>query len=452
MNGRKLVNYAVVVIVTAIVVGAGTYFAIPPKEVTKTVTQTITATAVVTTPPTTPKLAGKIVLYAPAWGVNGSLDLVKLYNKERPDVTVEVIRGPSVWDEHVTRNTVWMREKYSGVDVLYNDDVFTLDGALGGNWVKLDDYFTSEEKAMLTDLQQHFMNAHGGLYRIAWGNGGSYVYYRKDLFAKEGVSPPKTWDEFIDVAKKLTKDLDGDGKIDQWGYVTQGTPGEMYNTYNEFLHQAGGDEWKLAPGGVPDPTAKKALQFLYDLEHTYKIMPPGITAIGYTESNAMLKEGKAAMLRGWGDLGATIVSSWGMGDVIGAMNFPAGDGGPWGIGHSWGYVVNAYGKNKDLAIDFVKFCFLNIEAQKIMAKAYEAPAIKSLYQDAAFMADLAKSNVAAAHFEEFFKWRFPRKFPAGKSVEYHEAYGREISRALTGEASIDEALIAAQKAIDPLLP
>jgi multiple sugar transport system substrate-binding protein len=64
MDRRKFINYAIAVIITGVVVGVGTYFAVPPKEVTKTITetaaaQTVTKTvtitsSVATTPVTTP--------------------------------------------------------------------------------------------------------------------------------------------------------------------------------------------------------------------------------------------------------------------------------------------------------------------------------------------------------------------------------------------------------------
>jgi ABC-type glycerol-3-phosphate transport system substrate-binding protein len=427
----------------------------PPETLTSTVTQTVTGTVTAPPPPpVTTALSGTIELYTPSWGVDGSNTVAAMYKSFRPNVSVDVIHGPSDWESHVSRCTVWMKGKYTGVDVLYHDDMFTGDGAYAGNWVKLDDYIKPEQKAWFIGLQAGYIKNFGGTYRIPWGSGSSFIYYRKDLFAKAGVSPPTTWDELVTVATKLTK------PPGQYGYVTQGTPGEMYNTYNEFLHQAGGDEWRLAPGGVPDPAAKKALQFLVDLENKYKVMPPGITAVGYTEAEAMLKAGKAAMCRDWLTLGPTIAKpapdGWGMADVIDTMNFPAGDAGPWGIADCWGYVVNTYGVNKDLGIDFVLFCLQNDDARKALAKAWGGPALSPEYQDAAFMADLAKVNIAAApgpgHLVDCAKWRFPRHEPPGHSVEFHEAFGRDISRAITGELSVDDALIATQKDIDPLLP
>ena len=65
------------------------------------------------------------------------------------------------------------------------------------------------------------------------------LFYRKDLFEKAGLDPekpPKTWDEFLECAKALTKDTDGDGKIDQYGY---GWPVQAENASDywvNFMH------------------------------------------------------------------------------------------------------------------------------------------------------------------------------------------------------------------------
>ena len=46
------------------------------------------------------------------------------------------------------------------------------------------------------------------------------VYYNVDLFKAADVPEPAndwTWDDFLSAAQALTKDLDGDGRIDQYG-------------------------------------------------------------------------------------------------------------------------------------------------------------------------------------------------------------------------------------------
>ena len=394
--------------------------------------------------------ASKIVFYTPAWGIEYAEKMIAIYEKEKPDVKIELIRGPSTWDGHVSRTSLWLRTKYPGVDVLYEDDVFTLDGIYYGVWEDLTPYIPEKEKADFAALHQEFIKIHGGIYRIPWASMLSYMYYRKDLLAKEGLLPPRSWDEFLEVGKRLTKDLNGDGKIDQWGYVTQGTPGEMYNNFVEFLYQAGGDEWELIKNGVPVSEAKKALEFMRNVYQT--IAPPALSTIGYDESRVLLKEGKVAMLRDWADMGR-IAAKEGLAN-IGVMNFPAGPAGPYGIGATWGAVVNKYGtnykKNKDIVIDFVKF-MLRPDIHKISA-VMEAPALKSLLEDEEFMRKLAEQNIVAPHLAQFIKFRKVRNFPPGKATEYHEGIGRIVTRAaITGEITVDEALVEIQKWIDPLI-
>jgi multiple sugar transport system substrate-binding protein len=44
------------------------------------------------------------------------------------------------------------------------------------------------------------------------------MFWRRDVFAERGVSIDeiKTWEDYIEVGKKLTYDADGDGEIDHW--------------------------------------------------------------------------------------------------------------------------------------------------------------------------------------------------------------------------------------------
>lgn len=395
--------------------------------------------------------AARIVFYLPAWGLEQGEKVVTLFEKDNPDVKVEIIKGPSTWDEHVGRTSLWVRTKYAGVDVLYEDDVFTLDGAYAGVWEDLTPYLSEEEINDLADLQKEYIKIHGGIYRIPWWNGMSYMYYRKDLFEKEGVAPPQTWEELLVVGKRFTRDTTGDGTPDQWGYVTQGTPGEMYNNFCEFLYQAGGEEWELAPGGVPDARAKQALEFMVEV---YKsIAPPALSAIGYDESRGLFREGKVAMLRDWAEMGR-IAAVENLSDVIGVMNFPAGPAGPYGIGHCWGVVVNKYGANfkanKDQVIQFVRF-MLRPEIHRLTA-VYEGPALNSVLNDENYMNELAKENIVIPYFKEFLKYRKVRNFPPGQATPYHEGIGKIVTKAaITGEQGVEETLVELQKWIDPLI-
>ena len=58
------------------------------------------------------------------------------------------------------------------------------------------------------------------VYALPKGYTPMVMVYNKDLFDRAGVPYPSddwTWDDFLRIAKALTRDVDGDGQPDQWG-------------------------------------------------------------------------------------------------------------------------------------------------------------------------------------------------------------------------------------------
>jgi multiple sugar transport system substrate-binding protein len=106
-----------------------------------------------------------------------------------------------------------------------------------------------------------------------WG-----LYYNKQLFKEAGIvdaqgnaKPPATWDEFLDAAKRMTKDTDGDGRPDQWGFVFT----FQRNNALTFLYQHGADliseDGKRATLDTPEVIA--AVSKMRDLIYRYKVAP-----------------------------------------------------------------------------------------------------------------------------------------------------------------------------------
>lgn len=54
------------------------------------------------------------------------------------------------------------------------------------------------------------------------GTGNQVIYYNKTMFDEAGVPYPEnpkwTWDDFLETAQALTRDTDGDGDVDVWGF------------------------------------------------------------------------------------------------------------------------------------------------------------------------------------------------------------------------------------------
>lgn len=112
------------------------------------------------------------------------------------------------------------------------------------------------------------------------------LYYNKDLLTKAGVSsPPKTGDELISVAQKLTTDKNGkhptDSGFDATNIVTYGLGFNMnhhafYQTF-ALMNQQGYNPFTDTMTSVTLDTDKtiKALAYIEDLIYKYHVVPKG---------------------------------------------------------------------------------------------------------------------------------------------------------------------------------
>jgi multiple sugar transport system substrate-binding protein len=156
-------------------------------------------------------------------------------------------------------------------------------------------------------------------YGLVHAAGTSLLIYRKDLAKQKGLAPPKTWDDFVKIAKALTMDTNGDGKIDIYGLTI---PGD-----NLFLNILMGELTK-ANGGIlfddqnrphfTDKTMIETLNFLKDLT---PYLPPGWEGDGYRETFANMYGQKAAMMfQGYGR-GASLIEEYAPKDMANSDYF-----------------------------------------------------------------------------------------------------------------------------------
>ena len=120
----------------------------------------------------------------------------------------------------------------------------------------------------------------------------------KDLFDQENLQPPKTWSEFRSIAKKFTKDTDGDGKIDQWGLtLLGGDRGGFSYRLAPFIFKAGGkiisDDFKKVE--FNNEIGQKAVQLFADMYQIDKSITPGFLAYTISEINDLHCNNKIAM-------------------------------------------------------------------------------------------------------------------------------------------------------------
>ena len=104
------------------------------------------------------------------------------------------------------------------------------------------------------------------------------LYYNKRLFREAGIvdeagraRPPTNREEFLDAAERMTKDLDGDGRPDQWGFAFT----HILNNFQTLMPQFGGSYFG-ADGSctLEDPRNVEALAFGVELIRGRRCAPP----------------------------------------------------------------------------------------------------------------------------------------------------------------------------------
>lgn len=128
---------------------------------------------------------------------------------------------------------------------------------------------TIPERSQLEPSLRSSMELEGHLWSVPFGTNNVGIFYRPSLFQAAGIKKlPATWEEFRQVARQLTRDTNGDGKIDQHGLVLPLGKGEWtVFTWLPFLWAGGGDLTQGESKAVQlvNPGAIAALQFWQDL-------------------------------------------------------------------------------------------------------------------------------------------------------------------------------------------
>jgi multiple sugar transport system substrate-binding protein len=83
----------------------------------------------------------------------------------------------------------------------------------------------------------------GGIYAFPWKTNPMMLMYNVDLFKSAGVAPPRNHSELLEASKRLTRDTNGDGRDDHWGFwATLKTTWyeRFYDFYPLYLSSSGG--------------------------------------------------------------------------------------------------------------------------------------------------------------------------------------------------------------------
>ncbi len=207
------------------------------------------------------------------------------FNATHPDIQVTSQYIGSAWtgrDKLLTAIAAG-----SAPDICLVDDYWIPELAATGNILKLGDHITANTAFDVFDLFWQSANYKGEIWAMPYAASNLVLYYNKDMFVAAGLdpeAPPTTWGELVDYAKALTKDLDGDGQIDQWGLMmnTTSMTGVIYD-FLPYLWQNGGELFneESTECTIDSDEAVEALQYLQDLIYVHEAMPAAPPKNGY---------------------------------------------------------------------------------------------------------------------------------------------------------------------------
>lgn len=255
------------------------------------------------------------------------------------------------------------------------------------------------------------------------------IIYRTDIFEQEGikVDPEKwTWDEYADLAKKLTKG-------DMYGTAIAGVKHQLDAYWTARYWSQGGhlmsQDWKTA---LPEKdTAIKSLQMILDL---MPYMPSGVMSYDIPDENTAFVQGKVAMAELWPSL------------IRGTANDPAQSKvvGKWGIlpypGHSpqlssWSLAIPQTSQKKELAWEWIKFYTSEAKQREYLEKFGIGPTRTAIYQDPAII----EKNPDFPNMLISLNGVRPR-FRIAQSQETFDFLDEKISDALTAKLTPEQAV------------
>ena len=168
--------------------------------------------------------------------------LVNKFNQQHPDIQVESL--------YVGQGDQQMPKILSAVVGNAAPDMLWFAPMLTGQLVELnalrslDDFLSASPlKAQLDPALLDTMTYEGHVWSIPFGANNVGIFYRPSLFKAAGITElPKTWEDFRQVAKRLTRDTDGDGRIDTHGILLPLGKGEWsVFTWLPFMWSGGGE-------------------------------------------------------------------------------------------------------------------------------------------------------------------------------------------------------------------
>ncbi len=229
--------------------------------------------------------------------------LLKAFNKSHPNIEV---KGQQVQGSYIEKMTT-MASSNTLPDLGYFAEGSLPPWLKNGAIKDLKPLFDSGELGDKLPYSVFQYEEDGPIAGSSVANEVTNIYYNKKLFDQEGIPYPPTkaedawtWDEFVDIAKKLTVDRNGkhpdDESFDPKNIKTYGVNNFTYH-YETFLFS--NDGGIISEDGkdiiLDNPETIEALQKMQDLMYVHHVMPTPANLSTIPNTDTALLTNRVAM-------------------------------------------------------------------------------------------------------------------------------------------------------------
>ena len=372
------------------------------------------------------------------WG-----DLLKDWEKEN-DCKVNLTVIP--WDKYEETYTTALNSG-EGPDVgyMYNEMFPTYIDA--GAVEDMSSYVTDEDKKEYKYLSNG--NMMDGQYGWPLVTGVPFVlYYNEDILNALGEKAPETWDDFARICQEATKDTDGDGKVDQYGFACGmntsdiGAMQILNAYYYSALWQNGGQVYNddLKSVSFADEAGKEAVTWLKGLT---SYMNEDFMSLSWSDAfSKVFGAGKAAfgITRSSQTDGTTFAETypnlnWNF--VTSLKNKEFGT-----FGATDCLTLMSACEDKDLAMDFIKY----VTGSEFMTAYHAKCPGAALTESEPYVGDEKMEKI---YTDDKDKWHGIQAGPCGTQILNQLA--ADFQGIMSGETSVDEGLKEAEDYANGLL-
>ena len=300
------------------------------------------------------------------------------WNQGHPSQKVTLLLLPQASNGQLAQLVANLQAKSDLYDVIGMDVIWTAEFASNGWIIPL-----PQSQFPLGDFLKPAVDTaryQGRLYAVPDYSNADLLYYRKDILAKAGEQPPKTWAQLQQLAKTVAPEYG------LYGYAGTFAPYEgLTVNFAAAVQSAGGSI--LSPEGTKvTVNSAEALQGLEFLVNGFRQGWIPRVALSYEEESAQnaFASGKFLFLDNWPDVYAALSVPGPQNKVYGKFGIAALPG-PDGMGSSSlggaNLAISAYSQHQRTALDFIKYMTNLDNERQMLEKGSFPPVWTRLYTD-----------------------------------------------------------------------